>query len=122
LQLSAIIDSASSFQEEFTIMPVYDYKCPECGHRFEARHGFNDTVPPCPACSFAEAQRVITSAPTVAGGVLTHAGDGHRASKEQLRDKWSEETPRLRKKLVDKLGEDTVRKNAPSLFMKHSGE
>jgi putative FmdB family regulatory protein len=103
-------------------MPVYDYKCPECDHRFEARHGFHDNAPPCPVCNHAEAQRVITSAPTIAAGVLTPAGNSRRASKEQLRDKWSEETPKLRKKLVDKLGEDTVRKNAPSLFMNQGGE
>jgi hypothetical protein len=48
--------------------------------------------------------------------MVTPAGDGHRASKDQLQDKWTEETPKLRKKLVDKLGEDTVRRNAPSLF------
>ena len=98
-------------------MPAYDYKCPECGCRFEARHGFNEDAPPCPECNYADVKRVITTAPTIAGGMITHAGDGVRASKEQLQDKWVEETPKLRKKLVDKLGEDTVRKNAPSLFM-----
>ncbi len=98
-------------------MPAYDYKCPNCDHKFEARHSFSQDAPPCPACGAVGVQRRITSAPTIAGGMLTHAGDGHRASKEQLRDKWSEETPKLRKKLTEKLGEETVRKNAPSLFM-----
>lgn len=98
-------------------MPAYDYKCTQCEQRFEARHSITASPPDCPACGHSDVQRVITSAPAVAGGVNTHAGDGYRASKEQLRDKWSEETPKLRKKLVDKLGEDTVRKNAPSLFV-----
>ena len=97
-------------------MPAYDYKCPECNHRFESRHGFHESAPSCPVCGHAAPQRVISSAPTVAGGMLTDAGDSRRSSKEQLHDKWSEETPNLRKKLVDKLGEDMVRKNAPSLF------
>lgn len=48
--------------------------------------------------------------------MLTHAGDGHRASKEQLQDKWREETPRLRKQLAEKLGEDAV-KSVPTLNM-----
>lgn len=99
-------------------MPVYDYKCPKCEHRFEARHSMSEDAPPCPNCQQTGVQRVITTAPTVAGGIATHAGDGRRASKEQLQDKWSEETPKLRKKLVDKLGEQTVRKNAPHLFNK----
>lgn len=97
-------------------MPAYDYRCPECDHRFEARHGYSDDAPPCPKCAYVRVRRVITSAPSVTGGMLTHAGDGRHASKEQLQDKWAEETPKLRKKLVDKLGEDTVRKNAPTLF------
>jgi len=101
-------------------MPAYDYRCPNCNHRFEARHGFNDDSPPCPECGYVGVTRVIASAPTVAGGMMTHAGDGYRASQEQLKDKWAEETPRLRKKLVDKLGEKTVRENAPTLFMNPS--
>ena len=98
-------------------MPVYDYKCPECENRFEVKHGFSESAPPCPQCGHVDVQRLITTAPTVAGGMLTNAGDSRRASKDQLQDKWSEETPKLRKKLVDKLGEKTVRENAPSLFM-----
>lgn len=95
-------------------MPLYDYKCPECEYRFEARHGFSESAPPCPECGHEEPKRVITTAPTHAKGMLTHAGDGHRASKEQLKDKWREETPKLRKQLRDKLGEDAV-KSIPTL-------
>jgi putative FmdB family regulatory protein len=97
-------------------VPLYDYKCPACDHRFEVRHGFNESASACPACGHTEPQRVITSAPTIARGMLTHAGDGHRASKEQLQDKWREETPRLRKQLAEKLGEDAV-KSVPTLNM-----
>jgi putative FmdB family regulatory protein len=97
-------------------MPLYDYRCPNCDARFEAQHSMKADAPPCPECGYAGVQRVITSAPSVAGGILTHAGDASGATKEQLQDKWSEETPKLRKKLVDKLGEKTVRENAPHLF------
>ncbi len=96
-------------------MPRYDYKCPNCGHRFEARHGFDDAAPPCPACQNAEVKRVITRAPSVTGGMLTHPGDGRTATKEQLQEKWAEETPKLRKKLVDKFGEEKVSRLAPTL-------
>ncbi|PJF20970.1 MAG: hypothetical protein CUN56_13470 [Phototrophicales bacterium] len=95
-------------------MPLYDYKCPECKHRFEARHGFSDDAPSCPECGYEQPGRVITTAPTHARGMLTHAGDGYRASKEQLQDKWREETPKLRKQLRDKLGDDAVN-NIPTL-------
>jgi putative FmdB family regulatory protein len=96
-------------------MPRYDYKCPQCDHLFEARHGFNDPAPACPNCGYVEPVKQITSAPTIARGILTPAGDSRRSSKEQLQDKWREETPKLRKKLADKLGEEKVSRLAPTL-------
>ncbi len=97
-------------------MPLYDYHCPHCDHRFEARHGFDAPTPVCPQCGHESPARVVTKAPAVAGGMVTPAGSARGSTKEQLRDKWAEETPKLREKLVSKLGEDTVRQNAPSLF------
>ena len=96
-------------------MPLYDYRCQNCGKPFQAKHGFNESVSACPNCASVDVHRIITTAPTVARGMVTLAGDSRRASKEQLQDKWAEETPNLRKKLVDKLGEDVVNRNAPSL-------
>jgi putative FmdB family regulatory protein len=96
-------------------MPVYDYRCEVCEHPFETRHGFNDPPPACPTCGASTVKRLILKAPSVAQGMLANAGDGRSASKEELQSKWAEETPKLRKKLVDKLGEDTVNKYAPTL-------
>ncbi|MCB9435694.1 MAG: zinc ribbon domain-containing protein [Anaerolineales bacterium] len=96
-------------------MPRYDYRCKACDHRFEAQHGMNEDPPPCPVCHQTDLQRLITSAPTIARGILTPAGTARASSKEELQSKWAEETPKLRKKLVDKLGEDTVSRMAPSL-------
>jgi putative FmdB family regulatory protein len=95
-------------------MPAYDYHCKVCDVQFEARHGFNDPMPPCPN-GHEEVERLITTAPRVMQGVLADAGMGGKASKEQLRAKWAEETPKLRENLVKKLGEDVVNRNAPSL-------
>lgn len=100
-------------------MPLYDYRCTQCGEPFQARHSFNDPAPACPNCGEPHVQRLITKAPSVARGILTLAGDSRSASKEQLQDKWAEETPKLRKKLVDKLGEDVVNRNAPTLNHKY---
>ena len=41
------------------------------------------------------------------------------AGKEELQRKWAEETPKLRKKMVDKLGEETVSKQGGTLNMKY---
>jgi putative FmdB family regulatory protein len=99
-------------------MPMYDYRCKVCGHEFTEIHAINDPLPECPECEAEAVQRLITTAPTFAKGILTHAGDSRRSSKEQLRDKWREETPKLRKKLRDKFGDDTVN-NLPSLNMSY---
>jgi putative FmdB family regulatory protein len=99
-------------------MPLYDYRC-QNGHQFEARHGFNDPAPACPACGEANVQRIITSAPAQMQGMGANAGSSRGATKEQIHDKWAEETPKLREKLVNKLGEDTVNKYAPSLNTKY---
>lgn len=32
-------------------MPVYDYKCEECGHVFEATHAINEKISECEKCS-----------------------------------------------------------------------
>ncbi|MBZ0299815.1 MAG: hypothetical protein K8J31_08750, partial [Anaerolineae bacterium] len=74
---------------------------------------------PCPNCQQSGVQRVILKAPRVAQGMNASVSDRGTATKEQLQDKWAEETPRLRKKLVDKLGEDVVNRNAPSLNTKY---
>ena len=95
-------------------MPLYDYRCAN-GHTFEARHGFNDPAPACPVCGESQVQRVITSAPSVMQGMSANAGRGGTATKEQIQAKWAEETPKLREKLVSKLGEEAVSKYAPTL-------
>lgn len=100
-------------------MPFYDYRCPECGHRFEAYHTMSAHAPACPSCGYAAPAKLITTAPAISGGMNTPAGDARGASKEQIRSKWAEETPKLREKLVSKLGEDFVSRNAPSLNPKH---
>lgn len=102
-------------------MPVYVYRCKVCGYRFEEKHAVNAPLPDCPECEAEAVQRLITDAPTHAKGMLTHAGDSRKATKEQLREKWAEETPKLRKKLADKLGEEAV-KDIPSLNHNYEDE
>jgi putative FmdB family regulatory protein len=94
-------------------MPAYDYQCQMCEQPFEARHGFNDPVPACPHCGAAAVQRLILKAPRIAKGML--AATSKNASKEELQSKWAEETPKLRKQMADKLGEETVNRLAPTL-------
>ena len=40
-------------------MPLYDYRCQECGHVFEQRHGWHDRANACPACASSTVQRQL---------------------------------------------------------------
>jgi putative FmdB family regulatory protein len=95
-------------------MPSYDYRCSTCGYEFTEEHPMNALAPECPECESQDVKRVIKRAPNIAQGMRAHAGDGKKATKEQLQAKWAEESPKLRKQLRDKLGEDAV-KDVPSL-------
>ena len=49
-------------------MPIYDYECAECAHRFELRQGFDsDTVQVCPKCQ-SSAHRKLHSVPVIYKG------------------------------------------------------
>ncbi|MBX2803820.1 MAG: zinc ribbon domain-containing protein [Myxococcales bacterium] len=40
-------------------MPIYEYQCSECGHRFERLVRIGADAPPCPECS-AEVRKLIS--------------------------------------------------------------
>jgi putative FmdB family regulatory protein len=39
-------------------MPIYEYECRGCGHRFEAL--VRETAPPCPECQGTDLQRLLS--------------------------------------------------------------
>lgn len=97
-------------------MPHYDYRCRDCSFVFEATHPFNAPMPLCPDCESTQVERFLKQAPAHHDYITAHPGDGKRATADQLREKWREETPKLRKKLRDKLGEEAVQ-TLPNLNM-----
>ena len=61
-------------------MPLYDYKCTECGKVTEVRHGFNEShADPCPACG-GTVQRVFSAAPIVFKGSGYYVTDSRKSS------------------------------------------
>jgi putative FmdB family regulatory protein len=65
-------------------MPIYEYGCPVCDHRFELRQGFNDpSEATCPKC-LEEARRLIQPVGIVFKGSGWHITDNRRASSASL--------------------------------------
>ena len=61
-------------------MPIYEYECGECQHRFELKQGFHDEPQAeCPQCQN-EAKRVSHPAPVIFKGkgfyITDHRKDG----------------------------------------------
>ncbi len=42
-------------------MPIYEYECPSCGHRFEKLVRINAEPPPCPACEGTEVRKLVSA-------------------------------------------------------------
>ncbi|NBO56189.1 MAG: zinc ribbon domain-containing protein [Actinobacteria bacterium] len=41
-------------------MPLYDFKCPKCGHTFERSQKVNDQNPKCPVCPDTQTEKLIS--------------------------------------------------------------
>ncbi|HQE91874.1 MAG TPA: zinc ribbon domain-containing protein [Anaerolineae bacterium] len=62
-------------------MPIYEYRCQECGVRFDARRSMKDADAPivCPACGASKARREV-SLFFAAGGSGSLKGMGGESS------------------------------------------
>ena len=50
-------------------MPIYEYACPDCGHRFERMQKFSDDpVKDCPECSAGNVKKLISASAFVLKG------------------------------------------------------
>jgi putative FmdB family regulatory protein len=72
-------------------MPIYEYECKRCLHRFEVRKGFNDNGgTPCPQCQ-GDARRLFSPVPIIFKGsgfyVTDHRKNHERPSNDGKADK-----------------------------------
>ena len=69
-------------------MPLYDFRCRQCGHSFEAQLPYGE-LPPCPVCGHEPADRVLSpfAGPFTVGlrGHAARRSDGTRAAREEQR-------------------------------------
>lgn len=61
-------------------MPMYDYRCNDCGHRFEVRQSFSDeSLSICPQCT-GRVRRVVHPAGVIFKGSGWYITDSRKAS------------------------------------------
>ena len=61
-------------------MPIYDYECKKCGHKFELRRSFNDDGSACcPECE-GDAERIFSPVPVIFKGSGFYVTDHRRPS------------------------------------------
>jgi putative FmdB family regulatory protein len=64
-------------------MPIYEYECGECSHRFEVKQGFNDKPQAkCPRCKEI-ARRVFHPTPIIFKGSGFYVTDHRPAGKDK---------------------------------------
>ena len=74
-------------------MPIYEYECIHCGHRFELKQGFHDKPQAeCPQCK-KKAKRVFHPAPIIFKGSGFYVTD-HRKRGEPSISKNPPELPK----------------------------
>ena len=71
-------------------MPIYEYACTECGHRFELRQSFSDEpVTDCTKCG-ARVRRVLHPAGVIFKGSGWYVTDSRKASSASTQSTPSE--------------------------------
>jgi putative FmdB family regulatory protein len=64
-------------------MPIYEYECSSCQHRFERRQRFDEeAVANCPQCQ-AKARRVLHSVPIIFKGSGFYTTDNRKEPKAE---------------------------------------
>lgn len=67
-------------------MPIYEYKCQACGHRFEQLI-LHSSTPECPSCQSRELERLISMFAVDSDGTRTLASTaGRRRNVQNRRD------------------------------------
>jgi putative FmdB family regulatory protein len=55
-------------------MPIYEFECTECGHRFDRLQGLSDPKPACSSCQGTRVNRLISLVAGLAGSGSSASG------------------------------------------------
>ena len=87
-------------------MPLYEYECTACSHRFERRQGFHeDPIGVCPWCQ-GRSRRILQPIPTIFKGSGFYVTDNRKAEPPESTGMQEKAEP----KIVDKAEPKTEAK------------
>ena len=71
-------------------MPIYEYKCQDCGHQLEAMQRVSEpALTDCPACGKAELKKLVSAAGFQLKGTGWYVTDFRDKDKKKARDDGS---------------------------------
>jgi len=80
-------------------MPIYEFECPDCGHRFEELTPSDTRALACPDCGSREARRLLSRVSPPGRqprGAGVRSGESQRREREAARGERLAETKRRR--------------------------
>lgn len=102
-------------------MPLYEYRCKQCGSLKEVRHGFKEPhTEPCPQCG-GEMARVFSPTGIVFKGSGFYVNDSRKSSAGKSGDAKSAETQQSDAKAAETKSDDTKPAEAKSSEPKSAG-
>jgi len=91
-------------------MPIYEYECTHCGHRFELKQGFHDKPQTaCPQCK-KKAKRVFHPTPIIFKGSGFYVTD-HRKNGDSSTSKTPPESSKPKSEAKKSPGESAASKS-----------
>ncbi len=97
-------------------MPLYDFKCPECGRAFEALLKLADPDPQCPDCGARTQKQISAPAISIASDKATSRIE--KRVKNYLKDGKFGEATRFADKAASMIKSDRVKRIADKLHQK----
>jgi len=102
-------------------VPLYEYRCKQCGSLKEVRHGFKEPhTEPCPQCG-GEMARVFSPTGIVFKGSGFYVNDSRKSSAGKSGDAKSAETQQSDAKAAETKSDDTKPAEAKSSEPKSAG-
>lgn len=87
--------------DEISIMPIYTYRCNNCGHEFEKRQRMiDDPLTDCPVCD-GEVRRIVNAVGVVFKGSGFYITDSRNGKNASLSSTNSDTTPAKADKPTD---------------------